>query len=231
MKNIVIVLFTLLLLIGCEKKALELPADTMQWTAKMVDSINAVWKKRIPEKVSLRRGVLPESKMYPLSDTTSTPVRPTPDFTDAGVGMMISKGGMVNPGCISSCIVPMLSTWINGLSTSGPAAPLVMPGTSTPALDCQNSVFSSWNYTPSQRCMWSVTSPEVRTMFLSEVSAYGSLLVSEAYFFPCVVAGLNFGGSFCTPYLTVQRQIIRDDMNKVVEYRIILVGSPVVLVR
>lgn len=150
--------------------------------------------------------------------------RPMPDFTDAGVGMLLSNAENQDASIISSCIVPAFQTWFTPLSTETTAAPLMLPDPSTPLASCSTSVMVGWNFSPNQICAWQNTSTTVRTMFLNALRAYQNDVAARGYFFPCNVVNMNYGSSICQPYRGVQIQRLTDaSTGKIVEFRIVLV--------
>ena len=150
--------------------------------------------------------------------------RPMPDFTDAGVGMLLWNAENDDPTIISSCIVPAFLTWFTSLSPGATAMPLLLPDPSMPLASCSTGVMVGWNISPNQFCAWQNTSTTVRTMFLNALRAYQTDVASNGYFYPCIVVNLNYGSSICQLYRCVQIQRLTDPATgKIVEFRIVLI--------
>ncbi len=230
---LVVVLVTTFAFLGCSKKEKEHDSPR-EYTLKMMDSKIEYEVARYPDTLSIPSGAVPERVAYvdkpsmtmiPTGvDTTATPVRTTPDFTDAGVGMLISNAGAEGASMIASCITPGISAWFSALSSGSPV--LSLPSEYTVMEDCSTGTRVVWNASASQRASWNATSSGIRTNFINAINAYGTSLVTEGYYFPCTVVGLNFGASVYTPYIMVQIQRILDSSARIVEYRVILIPRP-----
>ncbi|MBC8125191.1 MAG: hypothetical protein H7X70_05610 [Candidatus Kapabacteria bacterium] len=228
---LVVVLVTTFAFWGCSKKEEE-PESPRSYTIDMMDSKIKFELARIPDTLSIPSGVMPKRvpdehepsmSIIPAGvDTTATPVRTTPDFTDAGVGMLISKAGLESPSSISTCITAEISTWFAALSSS--SAILNLPEEESIVADCSTGTRSVWITSPSQRGSWNATSATIRTNFINAINGYATSLSTEGYYFPCTVVGLNYGASVFPPYIMVQIQRILDPATgNIVEYRIVLI--------
>lgn len=238
MKNVSLLILSLVLvLVGCEKTVQDRPVDSKNILARL-DSANLKRYSALPDTITVRIGDVPSSiafvppgprppmppKMKMMSiDTTSTPVRTTPDFTDAGVGMLLSNAGNTNPSILSDCIYPAITSWLEAIAGGSSSASLMLPDPSYPVESCSSSVMVPWNVTSGQRCSWSRASSITAMALANAIRGYQNALAAEGYFFPCTIVGLDFGRSVCLPYAKVQIQRIRDSSGKLIEYRIVIV--------
>ena len=235
---LVVVLVTTFALLGCAKKE-EAHDSPRVYTLEMMDSVVKFEVARLPDTISIPSGVMPitvkedtkrSMTIKPAGiDTTTTPVRTTPDFTDAGVGMLISKAGLVAPSTISTCITPEITAWFAALSTS--SAILSLPFEDAIVADCSTGTRDVWITTISQRGSWYATSTTIRTLFINAINGYATELSTEGYYFPCTVVGLNFGASIHPPYVMVQIQRFYDSSGNTTEYRIVLIPRPATVSR
>ena len=234
MKKLVLVACGLALMIaGCEKKPKDGPVELKNVLASADSSVLARYKAT-PDSIRIVRKDVPSSilsrpeivdlEMRLLSiDTSTTPVRTTPDFTDAGVGMLISNAASAGPTMISTCVVPGLQAWLAEMAAGRMSATLSLPDPYTPAESCSSGVMVPWKATAGQRCSWNLTISTVSTMFINAIRSYESALVAEGYYFPCTVVGLDFGRALCSGYVKVQIQrILESESGRIIEYRIVV---------
>lgn len=229
-----LILGLVLVLVGCEKKALDRPVDTKIILARL-DSADLKRYSAVPDTITVRIKDVPSSiafipppplppKMKLMSiDTSTTPVRTTPDFTDAGVGMLLSNAGNTDPSVLSDCIYPALKSWLEAVAGGSSSTMLMLPDPSYPAESCSTGVMITWSTTFGQICSWSRTSSTISMALANAVRGYQNTLATEGYFFPCTVVGLDYGRSVCAPYSKVQIQKLRDSSGKMIEYRIVIV--------
>jgi hypothetical protein len=229
-----LILGLVLVLVGCEKKSLDRPVDAKNILARL-DSANLKRYSAVPDTITVRIGDVPSSiafiappklppKMKTMSiDTASTPVRTTPDFTDAGVGMLLSNAGNTDPSILSDCIYPALKSWLEAVGSGSSTATLMLPDPDYPAESCSTGVMVEWEATIGQTCSWARSSSTTATALANAIRGYQNTLALEGYFFPCTVIGLDYGRSVCAPYSKVQIQRLRDSSGKMIEYRIVIV--------
>jgi len=238
MKKVTLLIFGLMMvLVGCEKKSLDRPVDAKNILARL-DSANVKRYSALPDSITVRIGDVPSSiafvptgprppmppKTKTMSiDTSTTPVRTTPDFTDAGVGMLLSNAGNTDPSVLSDCIYPALRSWLEAIGGGSSSATLMLPDPSYPAASCSTGVMIPWSTTFGQICSWSRTSLTVAMALANAVRGYQNTLAAEGYFFPCTLVGLDYGRSVCAPYSKVQIQKLRDSSGRMAEYRNVIV--------
>lgn len=214
------ILLCSIVVVGCNK---IVPSDSQQQTVvTLVDSARALEISQLPNEVKVDVKLLPAFVPEPLTDTAMA--RPMPDFTDAGVGMLLWNAEHQDPTIISSCIVPALQTWFTSLGSAAGPLPLMLPNPSTPSTSCSTGEMVEWRFSPNQLCAWQNTSTMVRTQFLNALRAYQNEVATQGYFFPGNVVYLNYGSSICQLYRGVQIQRLTDAATaKIVEFRIVLI--------
>ncbi len=234
MKKLVLVACGLALIIaGCEKKPKDGPIEFKNVLASADSSVLARYKA-IPDSIRIVRKDVPSSilsrpeivdlEMRLMSiDTSTTPVRTTPDFTDAGVGMLITNAASAGPTTVSTCVVPGIQSWLAEMAAGRMSATLSLPDPMTPAESCSSGAMVAWKATAGQRCSWNLTISTVSTMFVNAIRSYEGALLAEGYSFPCTVVGLDYGRALCSGYLKVQIQRILDsESGRIIEYRIVI---------
>lgn len=134
-----------------------------------------------------------------------------PDFTDDGLSMLVSRAGRANPVYVSTCVRSYFNAFFGTLS--GPIESITFVACD-PLGDiaeaCDNGVMGPWTLTSNQKTAWKNTSVEVRGKVLTMLQAYKAAISTEAnVWFPCIIRGLDFGGTNVSPYTDVVIRVIQ----------------------
>ncbi len=161
-------------------------------------------------------------------DTSQVRTKIEPEFTDAGVGMLVRRTVSIDLALVESCIIPNLKSWVDAIRSGVPTAELMLPGFFNIETACSTGEFIPWPYTTSQRCIWGpgTGSTDPAAMFYDRLKEYAAICSSMGTTVPLIIQGLNYGDAVCRRSLGVMGRRITDASGTTVEYRIIFMYEP-----
>lgn len=121
----------------------------------------------------------------------------SPDFTDAGVGNLISKAGTQGSSKVD-CIRDQLILTVHALypfEAPDPIAP--------PTWTCSMLNFCTWNMTPNQFEKWRFTDDHVKSDFIGMINVYSMWMGQSGHSGRIMIRNLDFGVTNNAPYTSV----------------------------
>ncbi|CAN5404507.1 hypothetical protein BH10BAC6_BH10BAC6_07900 [soil metagenome] len=121
----------------------------------------------------------------------------SPDFTDAGVGNLISKAGMQGPMMVDCVRDQLLLTTISLLPFEAQDPMMPAPWT------CGMNQFCMWNMTANQLEKWSGTPDNVKMDFFASLNVYRTWMSASGRSGKYILRNLRFGTTNNAPYRSV----------------------------